>query len=127
MECAAPNSPHQNFSLPAPQVDSFTSHNPNGFVTESSLECFYANNDGQFTLRVDLKEFGLTSHSSARPASNSRMQIVKPCLLSYTQKWKLAKKDFGSESGYSHKGSASAPLVTTNLEMYAQVGSCPKP
>lgn len=96
------------------QVDSFTSPAPNGFVTQSTLECFYAHCDGQLTLRVDLKEFGLTSHSTARPASNSRMQILKPCLLSYTQKWRVVKGFGGVDRGNA------APPQATNLEMYAQ-------
>jgi len=42
---------------------------------------------GQNTLSVDIKDFTLTSQSSQRLTSNAKMQIVTPCVFSYSQVW----------------------------------------
>ncbi|EKX52249.1 hypothetical protein GUITHDRAFT_102151 [Guillardia theta CCMP2712] len=57
------------------------------FRLNGNVDVLYAAFEAESTVRVDIAEFSLVSCSNHRQASNARMQIVRPCLLAFSQQW----------------------------------------
>ena len=72
-------------------VTCFEVPDPDRVVLGGFVDVSYAVFCAENTLSVDIKDFTLTSQSSQRQISNAKMQIVTPCVLSYSQVWYTRK------------------------------------
>ena len=99
-------------------VKSFAALCPDQFVAESTVKCRFAARGAQSSLRVDLMDFTVTSHSNARPESNANMRIVRPSLLSLNYHW-ASEPPPGGDAGGGAAAAAEAAAAEAYYEVFA--------